>query len=166
MSATLNGSVSNDSMLLSCIVAGVLVAANAGVVGPDGPNFSGEWVRVEPPEDPLPVLTIVQDEQTIKIEVRSSGGQALDYGVGTVGGVIGPIPGERSQVEWSWKDGIVITWEDGRMIPGAVRQEVWSLDRQGRLVVAITMRRPNAAPTTTRFVRQEALNGLSNSLFA
>jgi hypothetical protein len=140
----------------SCLVlvgAGVLLTV-AAVCAQDRPNFSGEWVLIEPVIDPPSVLTIVQDEQTIRIETRTSGGPSSGtYGVGTVGGVVGPLPGEIPRIEWSWKGGaLVVTWEGGRMIPGAVRQEVWSLDQRGRLVVSITMRRPNAVASTTRFV--------------
>ena len=105
--------------------------------------------------DPPSALTIVQDEQTIRIATRSAGRpRGPSSGTyRTVDGLVSPVPGDRSGVEWSWKDGtLVIAFEGGRMIAGAVWQEVWSLDPRGRLVVAITARRPNRPPTTTRFV--------------
>ena len=129
-----------------------MVLAVLLVSGQDRPNFSGEWVRLEPSTDPTPVITVVQNEQTIRIEGRSPGPSSGTYEVGT-GGVRGPVPGEIPRVQWSWKDGTrVVTFEGGRMLPGAVRQEVWSLDHQGRLIVLITLRPPNAPETTTRFV--------------
>jgi hypothetical protein len=130
----------------------LMVLAVLPVSGQDRPNFSGEWVRLEPSTDPTPVLTVVQNEQTIRIEARSSGPSSGTYEVGA-GGVRGPIPGEIPRVQWSWKDAtLVVTFEGGRMLPGAVRREVWSLDLQGRLVVVITHRTPNTPETTTRFV--------------
>ena len=65
------------------------------VLAQDRPDFSGEWVRLAPPEGPPPVLTIVQDEQTIRIQVRSSGGPSSSsgtYGVGTLAGWSAPFP--------------------------------------------------------------------------
>ena len=138
----------------SCLLVACALLTVAGLSAQDHPDFSGEWVILEPPQDPPPVLTIVQNDRTITIEVRSSEGPSSGtYGVGTVGGVVGPIPGHIPRIEWSWKNGtLIVAREGGTMIPGAVRQEVWSLDQRGRLVVAITMRGPNTRPTTTRFV--------------
>ena len=138
--------------------AGIVLAV-ATISAQDLPNFSGEWVLIDPSIDPAPVLTVVQNEQRLEIEALSSGGPSSgSYGVGTVGGVIGPIPGgEVPRIEWSWKDGtLVVTFEGGRLIPGLVRQEVWSLDLGDRLVVTITTRKPNAAPDTTRFVYRKS----------
>jgi hypothetical protein len=129
------------------------VLAVRRVSAEDRPNFSGEWVRLEPSLDPPPVLTVVQNEQTIRIETGSPGPSSGTYGSGTIGSVTGPVPAEIPRVQWSWKeDTFVVTFEGGRMIPGAVRQEVWSLDLQGRLVVVITLRTPKTPATTTRFV--------------
>jgi hypothetical protein len=137
---------------LQSIVFAVL--ALLSVSAQNRPNFSGEWVRLEPAStDPPPVLSVVQNEQMIRIEARSPGPSSGTYEVGTGVGVRGPIPGEIPRVQWSWKEGtFVVTFEGGRMLPGAVRQEVWSLGLQGRLVVVITLRTPNTAETKTRFV--------------
>jgi len=104
--------------------------------------------------DPSAVLTVVQNEQAIRIEARSPGPSSGTYEVGAGGGVRRPIPGEIPRVQWFWRNGtLVVTFEGGRMLPGAVRQEVWSLDLQGRLIVVITLRSPNPPETTTtRFV--------------
>jgi hypothetical protein len=146
-------SVSNcDRVGLVLPVVVLTVLTVLAVAAQDRANFSGEWIRLEPSADPSAVLTVVQNERTIQIEARSPGPSSGTYEVGT-GGVRGLIPGEIPRVQWSWTDGtLVVTFEGGRMLPGAVRQEVWSLDLQDRLVVVITFRPPNAPETTTRFV--------------
>ena len=145
--------MSGLSRIVACVALAVTITS-----GQESPNFAGEWVLLAPSVDPAPVLTIVQNEQTVRIEARSSEGPSSGtYGVGTAGGVIGPTPGDLPRVEWSWKDGtLVVTREGGRLIPGLVRQEVWSLDLRDRLVVTITTRKPNAAPDTTRFVYRKS----------
>jgi hypothetical protein len=83
------------SRIVACVALAVTITS-----GQESANFSGEWVLIDPSIDPIPVLTIVQNEQRIRIEARSSGGPSSgSYGVGTVGGVIGPIfPEEKSPV--------------------------------------------------------------------
>jgi hypothetical protein len=138
-------------LVLGSVVLAILAVFHVDAQG--RPNFSGEWVRLEPSTDPSPLLTVVQNEQTIRIEAPSPGPSSGTYEIGTEGGVRGPIPGDIPRVQWSWNDRtLVVTFEGGRMLPGAARQEMWSRDLQGRLVVVITLRTPNTRETTTRFV--------------
>ena len=150
-------------LVLQVVVLTVLTVLT--VAGQDRPNFLGEWMRLEPSANPSPVLTIVQNGRTIRIEARSPGPSSGTYEVGT-GGVRGLIPGEIPRVQWSWKDGtLVVTFEGGRMLPGAVRQEVWSLDLQGRLVVVITFRAPECARDHDPVrLREETLSGTRRDL--
>ena len=140
----------------SCALAVLLGQA---VLAQDRPDFSGEWVLFEPSIDPPSVICVVQNDETIRIEHtvyartlgRRTGPSSGTYR--TVDGGVAAVPGDRSGVQWSWKDGtLVVTFEGGKFIPGAVYQEVWSLDPSGRLIVRTKMRGPNAAPTTTRIV--------------
>ena len=144
------------------LACGVLAAAL--VSAQDRPDFSGEWVLVEPSNIPGSNLIVVQNEQTIRIEAYSWGTPSFfqtpssgTYGVRTVGGVVGPIPGDRTGVRWSWQAGtLVVTFEGGRLVAGASKQEVWSLDSRGRLAVGIATRMPNGSRTTTRWVYRKA----------
>ena len=63
-----------SKLLMRCVDLVIVCALLAvGVLSAqERPDFSGEWVRVVRPEDPPPVLRIIQDGQTIRIEVRSS----------------------------------------------------------------------------------------------
>jgi hypothetical protein len=149
-------------------VAGILLAVTT-VAAQDPPNFSGEWVRVAPPQKPPTVLTVAQTFESIEIRPLSLWGPrpgkyrlgAFEAGVGGLEGGSGTA--FRSSATWS-NDTLVITDERSIMQvnPGSIasvetkhhtsHEEVWSLDRSGQLVVVITDRETGAADTTTRFV--------------
>jgi hypothetical protein len=140
------------------LVGAAVLLTIASVSAQDRPNFSGEWVLIEPSIELPSVVTVVQNEEIIRIETRSARDteRRMEPSSGTyrtVDEAVAPIPGERSGVRWAWKDGtMVVTFEGGKFIPGAGVQEVWSLYRRGRLIVTTAVWGPNAARTTRRFV--------------
>jgi hypothetical protein len=124
------------------------------------PIFSGKWIEIEPSPDAGAVLTVVQNDHSIRIEPGSSlGPRSRTYGVGTVGGIVGGTTGgSTGSLQWRWKDGRLVITQDqmifelGAMTLQSSREEVWSLDSDGRLVVVITEQKADATPTTKRFV--------------
>ena len=129
-------------------------------------NFSGEWVRVEP-ADSTAMLSVVQTGYFIKTSNQSAGGPRSDtYTLGTeggiVGGSIGPTSGDSTttSVAWSavWKGSTLVVTRTQSVIQKGVkpslsrREEVWSLDAEGHLVIVIMDEPAGATPTTTRFV--------------
>jgi len=129
------------------------------------PNFSGEWVRVEPPTDAGVVLSVVQTASVIRISSQSADGPGSDtYTLGTKGGIVGGIGptlgASTANVEWSavWKDMTLFLTRTLSVIQDSVktrvsgREEVWSFDAEEHLVIVVTGYRPDTAPTTTRFL--------------
>ena len=143
----------------------LLVLAVPPLSAQDRPNFSGEWVRVEPPGDQTAVLNVVQDSYSIRIDHKSADGpRSSAYGLGTEGGIVGGLiggttAGPTNSILWSatWKDvSLVITRAESTTQAGVTklessREEVWGIDRDGLLVIVITHQETGAAETT-RFV--------------
>jgi hypothetical protein len=119
------------------------------------PDFSGEWVRVEPPADAAVVLSIVQTASVIRISNQSADGPGSDtYTLGTRGGIVGGIGSslgasttsdERSAV---WKETTLVLTQTLSVIQNSVktpvsgREEVWSFDVEGQLVIVVTRTGP------------------------
>jgi hypothetical protein len=130
------------------------------VAAQDGPNFSGEWVRVEPGPETEAALVVLQNATSINIEQKSSPGPRSDtYGVGTFGGVMGAVIDGcgGGSLQRMWKDATLIVTRQqticsDRETKQSRHEEIWSLDADGRLVIVITDEQTCAAPTTTRFV--------------
>ena len=154
--------VSKLLMRRSCFVVACALLTVAGLSAQERPNFSGEWVRVEPTPDVRVSLTIVQDGAFIRIEQKAReslpGVRPGIYRVGLSGGVEGyttDIYGSTRQ--WSWGDHeMTVHYESWVVHRGQTRgsrhEEIWSLGADDRLVIAITHQPYGDAPTTTRLV--------------
>ena len=131
----------------------------------DHANFSGEWVRIEPPHDSATLLTVVQDERFIRIEQIVPIPRSGTYQLGVVGGSTGALGGGPTWSRQSsaiWKDAaLVITQQESLLGRGepqvqAKHEEVWSFDSQGQLTIVITDQQAGGAATTTRFVYRKS----------
>jgi hypothetical protein len=138
----------------------LVVLALLPVSTQDDPDFSGEWVRVEPSPGTEATLVVRQDNTSINIEHESfPGPRSGTYGVGTFGGVVGgAIDGcGGGSLQWMWKDAtLIVTRQQTTCESGNTKQskseEVWSLDTDGRLVIVTKNEETGSAPATTRFV--------------
>jgi hypothetical protein len=142
--------------LLSAILLTV-----ASMTAQDRPNFSGEWVRVEPPHESTTVLTVEQSEQFIRIEQIFPTPRSGTFQIGVAGGIAGALGGGPTWGrQWStvWRDAtLVITQQESLLGTGdpqvqSKHEEIWSLDSKGLLLVLVTDEETGAAATTTRFV--------------
>ena len=138
------------------------VLAVVSALAQERPDFSGEWVRVEPPPDRASALTVVQDSESITIRQifpnpRSGTYRLNGVAAGRVAGLEGGAGvSEQSSVGWKGAS-LVITEERSILNGGAIKwqsghEEVWSIDGTRQLVIVVTDRETGTAPTTTRFV--------------
>jgi len=143
---------------------------------PKQPDFSGEWVLVAtaPPSDP-PAALVVRQRVTrtnsrgepmapyfshLVIERHYSNRVESDsYDIGIVSGTVSGT-GERTIV--------TVTWQGERLLiktgnysgppqqpgPYSEREEVWSLDPDGRLLITTTDRSSASQPVTMRLTYQ------------
>jgi hypothetical protein len=124
------------------------------------PNFSGEWVKVEPVSETEASLVVLQDARTINIEQKSSPGpRSATYDVGTFGGVMDAVIDGcgGGSLEWMWKEATLVVMRQQTICSGgetkqSKHDEVWSLDTDGRLIIVITDEETGTAPITMRFL--------------
>jgi hypothetical protein len=103
----------------------------------------------------------------------ASGVRSEDYMIGVAGGVVSgiasgapraPVTETRFSVHWDGRDLLIENTKDS-----LERQERWSLDSRGRLVVTVTVRAEGAPPTTStrtyRRVRANAPDGGTTRYF-
>ena len=127
------------------------------------PNFSGEWVRVEPPADAASVLTVEQTDDFIEIWPLSLSGPRpgryrFDVFEGSADGTThsGAVSLQSSSALWT--DASLVVTEKRSISQAGIathqsrHEEVWSLGPKNLLTVVITDEETGAAPTTTRFV--------------
>jgi hypothetical protein len=128
------------------LVLAMLTAAPASAQ--ERPDFSGEWIRVEPAPDLASVLTVVQNNESITIRQifpnpRSGTYRLNGAGAGRVSGIEGGA-GFSEQASVGWKGAsLVITEERSMTQNGDTRhrskhEEVWSLDPNRQLVIVVT----------------------------
>lgn len=129
-------------------------------------DFSGEWVRAEPPPDLASALTVVQDSESITIRQifpnpRSGTYRLNGVAAGHVAGIEGGA-GVSEQSSAGWKGASVVITEERSMTQSgdtrhrSTHEEVWSLDPNRQLVIVVTDEQTGAAPITTRFVYRKA----------
>jgi hypothetical protein len=147
----------------------------AGAAAQDTADFLGHWVLLNPSDvasDIAQELTVRQSFErrvnVITIERRTTSGvRSETYTIGTVGGVVGGLVGRSGR--GSGPNGQIVQtrfstkWDGNRLViqtgnysgptpesgPYAEREEVWSLDEQGRLLITVTDRTSDAPPKTT-----------------
>lgn len=161
----------------------VLFVRSAPQVPPQ-PDFSGEWVLVKASGSSAEQASALTVRQTITSKTMrgepmtpwfSEMAVQRRFKDGAVSETnhIGIIGGTVSQSEWmttsvTWRgNSLVIETERSSHPPGesgpyTAREEVWSLDRNGRLLITVTDRGSNIKPTTVRLVyrRRQARNEL------
>jgi hypothetical protein len=151
-------------------------AATGRVAAPGKPDFSGQWVLVNSTDSATSVAheltvhesiarqsvqgaTIDPPLITLTFERQAtSGTRSQTYTVGTEGGIVGGVTsGQSTRTRFSVK------WEDDRLVidtrsysesdsgPYVKREEVWSLDAQDRLFIAVTERASGIEPKTSSF---------------
>jgi hypothetical protein len=148
------------------LVLALTMLAVVPALAQERPDFSGEWARVEP-ADSTALLSVVQTGYFITISNQSADGPRSDtYTLGTESGFVGGVIDARladsttTSVAWSavWKESTLVVTrtqsaiQNGVKTPLSSREEVWSLDSDGRLAVVITDEQTAAALSTTRFV--------------
>jgi hypothetical protein len=163
----------------------VIVGAAVGLAAQDKPDFSGRWVLAsseQPGPDTPRALSVRQSivRTTVRGEPMTpffkdiaidrefeSGTRSETHAIGVIGGVVpglrkdGSPDGPRGHHAVTW-DQNALTFESGSHTgetPGtgvwAERREVWSLEPDGRLRVAITTRSSvDAARTVTLMYRR------------
>ena len=158
------------SALSTCFLVFLTVAATTSQERPD---FSGRWILVNPDGSPSNVPRTLSVEAsfrrqsvngtpinpplvTLRVEPRF--GNAIKwatYLIGTSGGVVGGLSNERLRTEsrhsTRWDDDKLVVdfaeYADGKLT--SEHREVWSLDGQGTLSIAVTDRIVGDAQTTT-----------------
>jgi hypothetical protein len=156
--------------ILKLIVPAML--AVLPVTAQDRPDFSGEWVRVEPQPDSAAVLTVDLDGEFLNVKNvssvgprswrRPSSGGMGELSIGHVGHtpITGAYGSSTTTPTWRGRELVIATtrWftkgagAGEPRIVDAAQEEVWSIDREGRLQVTITNQNAGAVATTTRFV--------------
>jgi hypothetical protein len=162
---------------VASLVAPVSPGSSAQV--PKEPDFSGEWLLARPSgstEEQASILTVRQTitRTTMRgdpmepwfsglaVERRSKRGIMSDtYRIGLIGGTVSGIPpgsGERTTVAVKW-EGEHLVIRTGKYSgppqesgPYTEHEEVWSLDRKGRLLITVTDRGSNIKPTSVQLV--------------
>lgn len=160
-----------------CLVAPMSPGSSAQV--PKEPDFSGEWALARASrstEEHAPHLTVRQSitRTTMRgepmkpwfsglaVERRSKRGVMWDsYRIGLISGNVSGIPPgseERTTVAVTW-DGDHLIIRSGKYSgppqesgPYTEHEEIWSLDRKGRLLITVTDRGSNIKPTTVQLV--------------
>jgi hypothetical protein len=140
------------------------------VAAQDRPNFAGEWVRIEPPPDSAAILTIYLDGEFLTVKNlspvgprswrRPSSGGMGELSIGHIGHtpITGAYGASTTSPTWRGRELVIATtrwFTKGAGEPRifeAAQEEVWALDREGRLQVTITDHYAGAAATTARLV--------------
>jgi hypothetical protein len=122
----------------------------------DRPDFSGEWVRVEPPADSVVTLSVVERDQSLVLNNHPSWGpRSVAVPLQTGGGLRGLLLGNDDIVRGVYtsrniisasRGPALIVWEvrrvknlaGGTWAFAGTWEEVWSLDSEGRLIIAVT----------------------------
>jgi hypothetical protein len=156
----------------------LILCAAAGLAAQDGTDFSGRWVLVSPsqPGPDVPRALSVRQE-LVRTNVRGepmkpffksiaidrefeSGTRSETQPIGIIGGVVSGIPkddGPRAPsghhaVKWDLTDLVFESGSYTGTTPGtgewSERREVWSVQPDGRLRVAITTAGSNERSTT------------------
>jgi len=140
--------------LISCTLALSFVAAVA-LAAQERPNFSGTWQRADPSGDATtPRMTITQDGTSFTVE-DAEHKMRLEFGKEArlpshldVEVVIGAA--------WKGRAMVVTSTFKSRPDGGTIsaREDVWSLDTAGQLVIEVTRRRADRPPVTEKSVWQ------------
>ncbi len=159
--------------LSALLLVSLIVAATTSQ---DRPDFSGTWDLISPilrPENAPQTLVVNAtfkrqsvngipiNPPLVTLAVESRFGNAIrsdTYNVGMIGGFVGGLPRQvpqtssRFSTRWGGAKLIVAlgNYADGKLM--SEHGEVWSLDRQGLLSVAITDHMAGDAPTTTNLI--------------
>jgi hypothetical protein len=159
-----------------CVVAPVSPGSSAQV--PKEPDFSGEWVLARASRSTEENASILTVRQTVTrttmrgepmkpwfsglaVERRSKRGIMSDsYRIGLISGTVSGPPGsvERTTVAVKWEgDHLIIRtgkYSGPPQEPGPYteHEEMWWLDRKGRLFISVTDRGSNITPTSVQFV--------------
>jgi hypothetical protein len=147
-------------------VAGALLAAGFPLAQ-DRPNFSGEWLRIDPPpSDASGELVVAHEAMWLRVRGPSPGPRSDTHALGVVGGTVGAVgpgsaaPTSKTDIAAVWQEGVlsltssksVRDADDRSWTVSASHEERWSLDSSGRLIVIVTDRESPNAATTARFV--------------
>jgi hypothetical protein len=143
---------------------------------PKQPDFSGEWISIATDASVDPPATLVVRQRLTRANSRgepmapyfshllverhySNRVESDSYDIGIVSGTVSGT-GERTIVTVTWQ-GERLAIKTGKYSgppqepgPSSEHEEVWSLDRGGRLLITITDRTSGAQSTTVRLTYQ------------
>lgn len=133
-----------------------VLAVSSILSAQERPNFSGRWTPVSP-DGSSQVVVVVQDSTSIAAEMTDGAmTERLRFTFAGTTRQDVTHPGVDVVSAGSWKDGVLsvtstfTSLKDNAVL--SVREETWSLDAGGRLVIDVTTRRPNGQTATSSLV--------------
>jgi hypothetical protein len=151
------------TVLLCVMLASLITGA---VAAQDRPNFSGQWILVNPQDSASNTpqeITIKQEAPLLSVERRFEGlVRSETYRIGIEGGVVGGV----GRNDHTSRTRFSVTWDGDRLVietgsysgptldsgPYTEHEEMWSLQAQDRLFMTVTERSSGVEPTTTKLI--------------